>query len=157
MIVGLQGGQKPLTVLLQQGSQIAPIMSQAGIGIGGLAREVGLMAVNFGKAHPVLLLVTAAAGAVAGVMGMVTAEINKTSKTTVTMGDVMLGTFDVIKEAVSSRVSAATRASTEKALRRRNAISNKGSSTMAARRVFPTDLPCHSGLASALHNLNARF
>lgn len=45
MVVGLFSGQKPMTVFMQQGTQIAQIGMQAGMGIGGMARAlVGLAA-----------------------------------------------------------------------------------------------------------------
>lgn len=107
VFIGLQGGQKPMTVFLQQGSQIAGIMTQAGIGVGGLARELGGMITGFVAAHPLLLAAAGAAAVFAAGLGLVTAEINKTSDVTVTWQDVMLGAFDVVKASLESEVTAA--------------------------------------------------
>ncbi|OYZ59319.1 MAG: hypothetical protein B7Y10_11450, partial [Sphingomonadales bacterium 24-56-14] len=38
VVVSLFSGQKPMTVFMQQGSQIGQIAMQAGVGIGGMAR-----------------------------------------------------------------------------------------------------------------------
>lgn len=65
MFVGLASGQKPMTVFMQQGTQIAQIMGQAGIGVGGLAKEVGGMVGRFVKAHPLMVALAAAAGVAA--------------------------------------------------------------------------------------------
>ena len=40
MVVGLFSGQKPMTVFMQQGTQIGQIAMQAGVGIGGMARAL---------------------------------------------------------------------------------------------------------------------
>lgn len=66
MFVGLTSGQKPMTVFIQQGSQIGGIMAQAGIGVGGLARALLGMASAAAMAvltNPLLLAAAAAAGA----------------------------------------------------------------------------------------------
>lgn len=108
--VALQGGQKPMTVFMQQGSQIAQIMAQAQIGVFGLIRAVTGMGVAMVASNPLLAAATVAAAGLAAVLGVVTAEINKTSDVTVSMGDVVMGTFDVLREAVETRVTAAFRA-----------------------------------------------
>lgn len=105
--VGFASGQKPMTIFMQQGSQIAQIMAQAQIGVLGMTAAVGKMVGGFLLAHPLLLASAAAVALVSAGLGLMTDEINKTSKVTVTFGDVMLGTFDVIKEAISTRVTAA--------------------------------------------------
>lgn len=66
MFVGLTSGQKPMTVFIQQGSQIGGIMAQAGIGVGGLARALLGMASAAAMAvltNPLLLAAAAAAAA----------------------------------------------------------------------------------------------
>lgn len=66
MFVGLTSGQKPMTVFIQQGSQIGGIMAQAGIGVGGLTRALLGMASAAAMAvltNPLLLAAAAAAGA----------------------------------------------------------------------------------------------
>ena len=108
--VGFASGQKPMTIFMQQGAQIAQIMAQAQIGVFGMAAAVGKMAGSFLLAHPLLLASAAAVALVSAGLGLMTDEINKTSKVTVAFGDVMLGTFDVIKEAISTRVTAAFKA-----------------------------------------------
>jgi hypothetical protein len=110
IFIGLRSGQKPMTVFLQQGGQIAQIMGQAGIGVGGLTKAIGGMVLGFVKAHPLLLAVAAAAGVVMVGFGLMADEINETSKVQVTATDVMLGTFDVIKEWVMVTMPAAWQA-----------------------------------------------
>lgn len=110
VVIGLQGGQKPMTVFMQQGSQIAMIASQAGVGIGGMAAAVGSMALNFAKAHPIMLLIIAAAAALTAGFGVLAAEINKTSKVHVTWQDTALATFQVVSEAIDSKVTAGFKA-----------------------------------------------
>ena len=110
VVIGLQGGQKPMTVFMQQGSQIAMIASQAGVGIGGMASAVGSMALNFAKAHPLLLVVAAAVGVLTAGFGVLAAEINKTSKVQVTWQDTALATFQVVSEAIDSTVTSAFKA-----------------------------------------------
>lgn len=120
LFVGLASGQKPMTVFMQQGSQIAQIMAQARIGVGGLTKEVGGMVGNFAKAHPILTAVAAAAAASAGAMTLLTREVNaerkaeldayvaslgltkeeiaKLGPVSITAGDAMRGLWAVIKE-----------------------------------------------------------
>ena len=64
VVVGLFSGQKPMTVFMQQGSQIGQIAMQAGVGIGGMARALlGLAASSAAAAltNPYLLAAAAAA------------------------------------------------------------------------------------------------
>ena len=64
VVVGLFSGQKPMTVFMQQGSQIGQIAMQAGVGIGGMARAlIGLAASGAAAAltNPYLLAAAAAA------------------------------------------------------------------------------------------------
>lgn len=66
MFVGLTSGQKPMTVFIQQGSQIGGIMAQAGLGVGGLAKALLSMASAAAMAvltNPLLLAAAAAAAA----------------------------------------------------------------------------------------------
>lgn len=120
LFVSLASGQKPMTVFMQQGSQIGQIMAQARIGVGGLAKEVGGMVGNFAKAHPILTAVAAAATASAGAMTLLTREVNaerkaeldayvaslgltkeeiaKLGPVSITAGDAMRGLWAVIKE-----------------------------------------------------------
>lgn len=105
--IGLQGGQKPMTVFLQQGSQIAGIMAQAQMGVLGMTKAIAGMGVAFVASNPLILAAVGVAGLLAAGLGLVTEEINKNSSVTVTWQDVLLGAFDVVKEAISSRVTAA--------------------------------------------------
>ena len=55
VVVGLAGGQRPLTVLLQQGTQIAQVFAGSGMGVGGVLKELGR--VVLGLVSPTTLLV----------------------------------------------------------------------------------------------------
>lgn len=109
MFIGLQGGQKPMTVFLQQGSQIAGIMGQAQIGIGGVVKEAVRMTSKFA---PLAIVAAGAAYALneykeaindrAGTdafiqsIGATEDELKELGETGVTVGDMLLGTWDVI-------------------------------------------------------------
>ncbi len=80
LFVGLASGQKPMTVFLQQGTQIAGIMGQAGIGVKGLAKELGGMVVGFGRAHPVLATIAATAAVAGGSLAIVTNQLNDSKR-----------------------------------------------------------------------------
>jgi hypothetical protein len=80
MFIGLQAGQKPMTVFLQQGGQIAQIMGQAGLGVGGLAKAVGGMTVNLVKAHPFVAALAAAAVAATGAFQLFQGEIERSGE-----------------------------------------------------------------------------
>ncbi len=113
IFIGLTSGQKPMTVFMQQGSQIAGIMMQAGIGVGGLVKQLLAMAGASAVAlatNPLFLAMAGTMAVLAAGVGLVTDEINKNSSVTVTWKDVLLGAFDVVKEAISSRVTAAFQA-----------------------------------------------
>lgn len=111
--IGLQGGQKPLTVFLQQGSQIAGVMGQAGIGVAGLTKEIVRMAASLaGKVGPQILVVGALGLAFKQFaddvdeaantdkfiqsLGLTADEIKKLENTTVSYADIALGAWDVI-------------------------------------------------------------
>jgi hypothetical protein len=108
--VSLASGQKPMTVFMQQGSQIAQIMMQAGLGTGGFVKAIGSMVGGFLLANPLILAAAGVAGVLATGIGLVTDEINKTSAVTVTWQDTMLGAFDVVSGAVSGAVVSAFQA-----------------------------------------------
>lgn len=55
VVVGLAGGQRPLTVLLQQGTQIAQVFGGTGLGVGGALKELGRIVL--GLVSPTTLLV----------------------------------------------------------------------------------------------------
>jgi len=118
IVVGLQAGQRPMTVFLQQGGQIGQIMAQAGVGVGGLAKAVGSMALNFARAHPILTAIMVTVGvAAAGFklfaneidrsgeikrfaqsLGLTKKEMEKLGPTTVTAGDAIRGLWRTIDE-----------------------------------------------------------
>ena len=118
--VQIASGSNPMIAFMQQGSQIGGIMGQAGIGIGGLTKEVGGMVGRFAMAHPVLLAVAAAtaAGAFAfkglqdtlqnkapvedyiKTLGLTDEEAKKLTDTHVTLGDAAGAAWDMIKDAL---------------------------------------------------------
>lgn len=110
MAVGLASGQKPMTVFMQQGSQIAGIMAQAQMGVLGMTKAIAGMGVAFVASNPLILAAVGVAGLLAAGLGLVTEEINKNSSVTVTWKDVLLGAFDVVSNAVSSTVTSAFQA-----------------------------------------------
>lgn len=98
-----------MMALMQQGAQIQGIMSQAGIGVGGLTKELGRMAGKWGPwaaaiGGAVLLLdnftdsVNEAADTDAFIksLGLTAKEMKELEGTAVGMGDVLLGTWDVV-------------------------------------------------------------
>lgn len=98
--VQLASGGPPLTAFIQQGSQIGGIMMQAGIGVRGLIAAVAGMIAPF---TPAIAIV----GGLAVAIGLMTEDINKNSKVTVTWTDTLLGSFDALKAALSSGIDAA--------------------------------------------------
>lgn len=110
MFVGLTSGQKPTTVFIQQGSQIAGIMAQAQIGVMGVVRAIGSMIASVTMAvvtNPILMGIAAAAGAVGLAFNFMADDISEASGVTVTAGDVMMGAFDVVRNFLSTQVTAA--------------------------------------------------
>lgn len=115
VFVSLASGQNPLTVFVQQGSQIAQIYSQAGLGLRGFAAAIaGLLA-------PLLPLVAVLALAVAGIaaltsqanddsglkkyttaMGYTKEEVKKLNAVTVTFGDTLKAVFQVGWERIAT-------------------------------------------------------
>lgn len=55
VVVGLASGQRPLTVLTQQGTQIAQVFAGSGLGVGGVLKELGRTVL--GLVSPTTLLV----------------------------------------------------------------------------------------------------
>ena len=124
MVVGLFSGQKPLTVLMQQGTQIGQIGMQAGMGIGGMARAlVGLAASSAAAAltNPYLLAAAAAAALAFGAfkmfqssvkqtgeldkyaqsLGLTKKEMEKLGPVGITVGDTMKGLWKTVSEGLS--------------------------------------------------------
>lgn len=110
VFVGLTSGQKPMTVFIQQGSQIAGIMAQAQLGVMGVVRAIGSMISSVTMAvvtNPILMGIAAAAGAVGLAFNFMADDISEASGVTVTAGDVMMGAFDVVRNFLSTQVTAA--------------------------------------------------
>jgi hypothetical protein len=111
--VGLASGQKPLTVFLQQGAQIQGIMGQAGIGVMGLAKALGAIALKFA---PAIIAIGAGAAALHTLtetvneqkraeldaytksLGLTAEQIEEAGGAAVTSSDMLLGLWDVFKE-----------------------------------------------------------
>lgn len=110
--VSLASGQNPLIVLVQQGSQIAGIASQAGVGLGRLAAEAGKMFARFvpvvailGAAVSAIKLLASSANEGAGLdayakkLGATDKQIKELNLNTVTFGDTMSGLWTTINDA----------------------------------------------------------
>lgn len=117
VIVSLQGGQKPMTVLLQQGSQIGSIFGGSGAGAGAIFKQLASIV---GRLVARLLPFAAVVGAALAPFSLFTREMNKGfdsdayvkglkltedqlkklkesgEKLTVTFGDTFKATFQVI-------------------------------------------------------------
>lgn len=110
------GSSAPLKLammaLLQQGSQISGVMMQAGIGVRGLAGEIGGMISSFASAHPVIAAVAGVAAVGAASLAIFTSELNDqrraeieafkdslglTAKEMAKLGEVSITTGDVMK------------------------------------------------------------
>ncbi|WP_232494915.1 hypothetical protein [Novosphingobium kaempferiae] len=89
--------------LIQQGSQIQGVMSQAGIGVKGLIVELMALLAPFAP-------IIAAAGAFAAVMALVTSDINENSKVHVTWMDTVLGAYDAVKAYLTGQLTSAFQA-----------------------------------------------
>lgn len=70
--------QMMMMALMQQGSQIGGIMGQAGIGVRGLATEVGGMVGRFASAHPYLVAIAGAVAILTGALKIMAMQINST-------------------------------------------------------------------------------
>lgn len=80
LFVSLASGQKPTTVFIQQGSQIGSVMADAGVGIGGMVKQLGGMLLNLAKAHPIITAVVVAGTALWGMFENLTSELSKSAK-----------------------------------------------------------------------------
>lgn len=124
MVVGLFSGQKPMTVFMQQGTQIGQIGMQAGMGIGGMARAlVGLAASSAAAAltNPYLLAAAAAAALAFGAfkmfqssvkqtgeldkyaqsLGLTKKEMEKLGPVGITVGDTMKGLWKTVSDGLN--------------------------------------------------------
>ncbi len=101
--------QGAMMALMQQGSQIAGIMMQAGIGVRGLVGEIGGMIGRFAAAHPILVAVGVAAAVTAGALKLISSSFDDqggeayarslglTNKEMKKLGDLGVTTGDVLK------------------------------------------------------------
>jgi hypothetical protein len=124
VVVSLFSGQKPMTVFMQQGSQIGQIAMQAGVGIGGMARALlGLAATAAATAltNPYLLAAAAAAALAFGAfkmfqssvkqsgeldkyaasLGLTAKEMEKLGPVGITVGDTMKGLWTTVSEGLN--------------------------------------------------------
>ena len=124
VVVSLFSGQKPMTVFMQQGTQIGQIAMQAGVGIGGMARALlGLAASAAATAltNPYLLAAAAAAALAFGAfkmfqssvkqtgeldkyaqsLGLTKKEMEKLGPVGITVGDTMKGLWKTVSDGLS--------------------------------------------------------
>jgi trimeric autotransporter adhesin len=124
MVVGLFSGQKPMTVFMQQGTQIGQIAMQAGVGIGGMARALLGLAASAAAAaltNPYLLAAAAAAGIAFGAfklfqssvkqtgeldryaqsLGLTKKEMEKLGPVAITVGDTMKGLWKTVSDGLN--------------------------------------------------------
>jgi hypothetical protein len=124
VVVSLFSGQKPMTVFMQQGSQIGQIAMQAGVGIGGMARALlGLAATAAAAAltNPYLLAAAAAAALAFGAfkmfqssvkqsgeldkyaasLGLTAKEMEKLGPVGITVGDTMKGLWTTVSDGLN--------------------------------------------------------
>jgi hypothetical protein len=122
IIVSLQAGQNPLTVFIQQGGQIGQIMGQAGIGVGGLAKALWGIVAPFTAVLAIAAAVFAALklgadsltqsgglDAYAKSLGLTNKELKKLGDTSVTIGDEIQATFQVLSENILSQFGLTTK------------------------------------------------
>jgi len=98
IVVGLQGGQKPLTVLLQQGAQIQGAFGP-GTGVIAILKGVGNAAIQMVKPF---LPIVAIAGVIAGGFQVFGSEISKATGESVNFSDTLLATMQVGGEAIAN-------------------------------------------------------
>lgn len=119
--VQIASGQNPLVAFVQQGAQIAGVMAQAQIGIGGVIRALGSMVAAATMAivtNPILLAIAAAATVAyaafkqfqsavaetgeikdyANSLGLTKKEMRELENVHVTFGDVLSGVWTTISE-----------------------------------------------------------
>lgn len=124
MVVGLFSGQKPMTVFMQQGSQIGQIAMQAGLGIGGMARALVGLAASAAMVvltNPYLLAAAAAAALAFGAfkmfqssvrqsgeldryaasLGLTAREMRELGPVGITVGDVFKGLWKTISDGLN--------------------------------------------------------
>lgn len=94
--MSLASGQSPLTVMIQQGSQIAQMYAGQGGVTAALEQTAGLVSGVATKFWPVAL----AAGAATAVIAGMQSEINAASDVTVSFGDTALAVWQVFRDGV---------------------------------------------------------
>lgn len=94
--VGLMSGQRPLTVLMQQGSQISTVFGP-GTGLTGIMKGLGQAVFGIARQFAPVLAVLAVG---AGVFGALTHEIGETTDVAVGMGDVIKASMQLTAEAI---------------------------------------------------------
>ncbi|MCA6347238.1 phage tail length tape measure family protein [Phenylobacterium sp.] len=122
--VSLFSGQKPMTVFMQQGSQIGQIGMQAGVGIGGMARALVGLAASAAMVvltNPYLLAAAAAAALAFGAfkmfqssvkqsgeldryaqsLGLTKKEMKEMGPVGITAGDVIKGLWTTLREGMN--------------------------------------------------------
>lgn len=97
VVVGLASGQKPLTVMLQQGAQIQGVFGP-GTGVIGILR--GVVQATAAMVAP-FLPVLAVVGVVAAGFGILTNEIAGTTDVAVGFGDVVKASIQLAAESIS--------------------------------------------------------
>jgi len=116
--VQIASGANPMTAFVQQGSQISGVLMQAGVGVGGMVRQLAGMVGGFLVANP-LLIGAGVAAAGAGVafmgfqstleqkapvdqyiksLGLTAEEAAKLTDAHVTLGDTASAAWDLIKK-----------------------------------------------------------
>lgn len=101
--VSLAGGQKPLTVMVQQGAQIAQMYAGQG-GVNAALKQTGSMLVGIVTKAP---LVTAAIVATSAAVAGLTHAINESGDAQVTMGDTALAVFQTIGDGIWDKIKPA--------------------------------------------------
>ena len=123
VVIAAQMGQDPLQILLQQGGQIGSIMGDAGVGVGGLTKEIVRMAMKFGPALLAIGAGTAAlallkdeveegfdADAIIDGLDLTGKQLEKLENRSLTFGDVIGGVWDAIVDDTQNKVTAALEA-----------------------------------------------
>ncbi|WP_257554151.1 hypothetical protein [Sphingobium sp. CFD-2] len=96
-----------MMAIIQQGSQIMQVGQQAGVGLGGMAKQTVAATGALLLANPAILATAAAIGVASAAIGFMTSEINKNSSVTVTWQDTALGAWDAAKAYLSGQLTPA--------------------------------------------------
>ncbi|MEL7683236.1 phage tail length tape measure family protein [Citromicrobium bathyomarinum] len=120
IVIAAQMGQDPLQIFLQQGGQIGQIMGDAGVGVGGLTKEIGRMAIKFA---PAIIAVGAGTGAIALLrdevskgldtdaiidgLNLTEKQLERIENRSLTFGDVIGGVWDAMVDDLNNKVGTA--------------------------------------------------